>query len=204
MRHKDLTIIHRLESWIYPNAGARISATGFVAEDIGRIAYQTDTGQYWRLTDPAPTWASNAPKAVTLQTGVLLTGGFENASATAVMCGLGALGAVITPATTTKIYAAVRGTCANDTVGGGSQLQMRYGSGPAPTTGAAAAGVGLGAAIYAGAGGAPANQNFPFNAGSIITGLTIGTPYWLDLTLNRWVVGNARVLLLSVSAFELP
>jgi hypothetical protein len=57
MRHQDLTLNHRLESWVYANAAARTGATGFVAGDVGRIAYQTDTGEYWRLTATTPTWA---------------------------------------------------------------------------------------------------------------------------------------------------
>jgi hypothetical protein len=64
-RHQDLTINHRIESWVYANAAARLSATGFVTEDIGRIAYQTDTGQYFRLTGTAPTWSANTAAAPT-------------------------------------------------------------------------------------------------------------------------------------------
>jgi hypothetical protein len=56
MRHQDLTLNHRLESWVYPDAPSRTGATGFVSGDVGRIAYQTDTGEYWRLTATTPTW----------------------------------------------------------------------------------------------------------------------------------------------------
>jgi hypothetical protein len=56
MLHSALTKIHILENWTYANAAARTGATGFVAGDVGKIAYQQDTGQYWRLTATTPTW----------------------------------------------------------------------------------------------------------------------------------------------------
>jgi hypothetical protein len=45
-----------LETWTYATAAARTGATGFVAGDIGKIAYQTDDGTYWRLMAVTPTW----------------------------------------------------------------------------------------------------------------------------------------------------
>ena len=39
-RHQDLTLNHRLESYVYADAAARTGASGFVSGDIGRIAYQ--------------------------------------------------------------------------------------------------------------------------------------------------------------------
>ncbi len=42
--------------WTYANAAARTGATGFVASDIGQLAYQSDTQTYWRLQTTAPTW----------------------------------------------------------------------------------------------------------------------------------------------------
>jgi hypothetical protein len=54
--HSQSTANHILESWTYANAAARTGATGFVATDVGRIAYQSDNGSYWRLTATTPTW----------------------------------------------------------------------------------------------------------------------------------------------------
>ena len=205
MRHQDLTLTHRLETWIYANAGARISATGFVAADVGRIAYQTDTGQYWRLqavVSGAPVWKIVGAAPVTLQTGSLLATG-TTAGATLEMCGLGALGGLITPAAASKIYASIRGSCNNNTTGGGIAFHMRYGSGPAPGTGAAQAGNVASGVHYAGGLACPANTTFPFNITAIITGLTIGTPYWLDLAFSHWIQGTANISLVQVAAFEL-
>ncbi len=57
MLHPLSTYNHILENWTYVNAAARTGATGFLSVDIGKIAYQSDTGQYWRLTATTPTWA---------------------------------------------------------------------------------------------------------------------------------------------------
>ncbi len=34
-------------------------ATGFVATDLGQLAYQSDTQTYWRLQTTAPTWSQD-------------------------------------------------------------------------------------------------------------------------------------------------
>ena len=58
--HSQQTANHRLESWVYADAATREAATGFAAADLGQIAYQADTGSYWRLTAVTPTWAAVA------------------------------------------------------------------------------------------------------------------------------------------------
>jgi prepilin-type N-terminal cleavage/methylation domain-containing protein len=45
--------------WTYPDAAARTGASGFVASDIGQLAYESATQTYWRLTEAAPTWTSD-------------------------------------------------------------------------------------------------------------------------------------------------
>jgi hypothetical protein len=55
--HSEQTTNHRIESWSYANAAARTGASGFTSGDVGRVAYQQDTGEYWRLTATTPTWA---------------------------------------------------------------------------------------------------------------------------------------------------
>jgi phage tail-like protein len=42
--------------WTYADAAARVGATGFENDDVGRLAYQQDTASYWMLTATAPTW----------------------------------------------------------------------------------------------------------------------------------------------------
>jgi prepilin-type N-terminal cleavage/methylation domain-containing protein len=45
--------------WTYADAAALASASGFVASDIGQLAYQSDTQTYWRLTTTAPSWTAD-------------------------------------------------------------------------------------------------------------------------------------------------
>lgn len=58
MKHNSLGLgdIHRLTNWEYTTASARTSATGFTADDIGKIAKQTDNNTFWELTAVTPAW----------------------------------------------------------------------------------------------------------------------------------------------------
>lgn len=56
MIHSFSTYNHILENWTYATAAARTSASGFASTDVGKIAYQSDQGTYWRLTATTPTW----------------------------------------------------------------------------------------------------------------------------------------------------
>lgn len=107
-RHSLQTQNHRLESWIYADATARLAATGFTVDDVGRIAYQQSDTSYWRLSDDAPvTWAavvSAAGMANPMTTaGDLIVGGTSGAPA---RLGPGAAGQVLTvdPATHLLIW----------------------------------------------------------------------------------------------------
>jgi hypothetical protein len=57
--HSAITLaegIHSIKAYEYADAAARTGATGFVAADIGKVALQIDTGEYWILTATTPTW----------------------------------------------------------------------------------------------------------------------------------------------------
>lgn len=45
--------------WTYADAASRTGASGFVASDIGQLAYQKDAQTYYRLQTTAPTWAQD-------------------------------------------------------------------------------------------------------------------------------------------------
>ena len=45
--------------WTYADSAARTSATGFVAGDVGQLAYQSSDLTYWRLQTVAPTWTQD-------------------------------------------------------------------------------------------------------------------------------------------------
>jgi hypothetical protein len=207
MRHQDLTLNHRLESWVYANAAARTGATGFVAGDVGRISYQTDTGEYWRLTATTPTWAALQNVPIGGTTGQLLkknsatnydaswatgaggarlqTAQLNPASTTStagVMMGLGST-AHLTPTTTGSFLVTFCGGCRNGAAGQSAVLfGMRYGTGTAPTNGAAATGTIFGPSsnLYSAANNAAA----PFNFTALVTGLAVGTDYWFDMQVG--------------------
>jgi prepilin-type N-terminal cleavage/methylation domain-containing protein len=45
--------------WTYADAATRTGATGFLATDIGQLAYESATLTYWRLQTTAPAWAQD-------------------------------------------------------------------------------------------------------------------------------------------------
>jgi hypothetical protein len=72
--HSNQTYNHPIENWVYANAAARTGATGFVTADVGKVAYQTDSGDYYRLTATTPTWQLISQNTV-LRSGDTMTGG---------------------------------------------------------------------------------------------------------------------------------
>jgi len=50
--------IHVPYNWEYANAAARTGASGFVSDDLGKLARQTDDNSLWMLTAVTPTWIS--------------------------------------------------------------------------------------------------------------------------------------------------
>ena len=62
--------IHKVHNWEYPNATARSAASGFTAEDIGKVAWQKDNDSFWFLKSNSPVvWQSfaNDPSIITEQ-----------------------------------------------------------------------------------------------------------------------------------------
>jgi hypothetical protein len=192
------TIINVLESWTYANAAARTGATGFNAANIGEIAYQSDTGEYWRLTATTPTWACIAGSTVTLQIGVTSPTG--TTSLTSIMMGLAG---VITPVRSGKVFVTISGRMSNNTVNNGYDVSIRYGTGAAPANGAAITGTAIGGTARLN-GVSGVGFSYPFSLSAVITGLTLGTPIWLDLIQAAVTGGTAAAFNVSVSAFELP
>jgi hypothetical protein len=57
--HCELTglDIHVINTWTYANSAARDAATGFTADDVYKVAIQTDNNSIWMLVDHSPiTW----------------------------------------------------------------------------------------------------------------------------------------------------
>jgi hypothetical protein len=70
--------IHTAVSYVYADAAARLAATGFITEDLYKLAWQTSDATLWILTAITPTWqsvTSGVPLGRTLTAGAGLTGG---------------------------------------------------------------------------------------------------------------------------------
>jgi hypothetical protein len=108
----------------------------------------------------------------------------------------------ITPATSGKVMIIISGRILNTTALGESMVQISYGAGTAPVNGVAATGTIAGNQVLWSlppAGSPPV----PFTTNAVVTGLTLGTPYWIDLQLQA-AGGKAYVESLSISAIEVP
>lgn len=108
----------------------------------------------------------------------------------------------ITPAYSSRIYVNFSGSYTNSTSGDGGLAQISYGTGTAPTNGAAATGSAVGAAPIVTA--VPANNAFvPFSVAAVVTGLTPGTAYWLDLQFKAITAGIFNIHSAACQAFEM-
>ena len=92
----------------------------------------------------------------------------------------------ITPAITGRIELTIWGTIVSTvtTAGTGIALILSYGAGTAPTSNAALTGTQLGQDLIFELPATAAATNYvrqPFSMNYIVTGLTVGSPYWLDL-----------------------
>jgi hypothetical protein len=59
MLHKQITLVdrHPPHSYEYATITDRTSATGFLASDLGKIAWQKSDNTFWVLTAVTPTWS---------------------------------------------------------------------------------------------------------------------------------------------------
>lgn len=114
-------------------------------------------------------------------------------STTAVMMGLAG---TITPAVSGKVLLTLRGDITNSAAGT-SDIFIQFGTGSAPSNAAAQTGTQSGSAqVYVTTAG---NQRVPFSTTTLLSGLTLGTAYWLDLALltgggNTVTIKNVNII----------
>lgn len=118
-------------------------------------------------------------------------------STTGVMMGLAG---AITPASSGRIRITISGDVQNNTNGSGFKLGAYYGTGSAPANAAAITGT-LSGAVPVGT-VAAANQRIPFTLVVIVTGLVLGTAYWIDLMLGAVTSGTVAAKNITISATE--
>lgn len=118
------------------------------------------------------------------------------ANTSGVMMGLAQ---AFTPTASTKILIMISGNLANTSGSGTGKAQIRYGTGAAPANGGAVTGTTAGGFI-----GSAAIATTPqcFATQSIVTGLSLNTAYWIDISLAAVTTGTASASELSVSVME--
>lgn len=119
-------------------------------------------------------------------------------STTPVMMGLAG---TITPRSTGRVLIIISGQLAESTNNRGAVTQIRWGIGAAPTNAAALTGTALGGTVNMFQ--SSSTIIFPVNLQGIVTGLTIGTAIWIDVSLARvGVSGTATISNISLTALE--
>lgn len=176
------------------------SGTGVGKFGKGSIYIDYTNGkQYFNTgTQSSPTWVGipvAAQTAVLQDTPANPTG---TTSTTLVMMGLAES---FTPVFSTRMEISICGNIAQSTTADGAGVQLSYGTGTAPANAAAVTGTQVGSLT---------TMTFltgvllvPFSLTAIVTGLTAGTAYWVDLALKAVTGGTASVTNLSVSVCEL-
>jgi hypothetical protein len=123
-----------------------------------------------------------------------------SASTTGLMQGLGST-CQIAPLWSTRIKVEFIGITANSTISQTIGTKVFWGTvaGGVPVNGAAPTGTQVGTNIGPDSG--TANFHYPFVNGGIVSGLTPGTNYWIDMSLLT-TGGTATIISISCNAFE--
>ncbi len=120
-------------------------------------------------------------------------------STTGIMMGLAGS---ITPTVSGKIMLVISGDIFNaSAVADGAKVQASYGTGTAPSNGATITGTQCGARPQYVASTTAGKS--PFSVNCVVTGLSLSTAYWLDLTLAAITGGTATINDVSISAYEI-
>lgn len=150
-----------------------------------------------------PTWQDHAGNVLRLnQLQTMVTQSTASPTGTTVTSAakmLG-LGATITPVKSTRILIAITGIAINSTIGDGANFQIAYGTGGAPSNGAAATGTAVGSVKHFVASTAAGQQGIALLW--VVTGLTAGTTYWVDLQFEAVTGGTASIKDVDVVLLE--
>lgn len=181
-------------------AGTSAGSIAFANVTSGTVTLTTVTGALGSVTARLP--------AVT---GTLLsTGGATvdaspgdptaTSSTTAVQMGLGGT-CKLTPLVSTRLHIVFTGNSYNLTNADGTSVIGTYGTGAAPGNGAAGTGTTFGNLAYNVNGSAVLEQTFSVSA--VVSGLTVGTAYWLDLRAAAVTGGTSQITGVHCMAFEM-
>ncbi len=140
-----------------------------------------------------------------LQNGVLVAAASSQTTAagpiTQTTVKMAGLAGSITPVFSGTVLLTISGDMANASgIGEGVQVQASYGTGTAPTSATAVTGTQCGGLQKYNS--STTGGKVPFSVNCLITGMTVGTAYWLDLTEAQVAGGTASISDVSVSAIE--
>ena len=173
--------------------GATARAVPCFPQDYGTVAAGTViSNEAGYAGCPVPNTYTSAQASPGNPTGTTST-------AAAVMMGLAGS---VTPKASGKVLIEISGNVTNNTINDGATVQISYGTGTAPTNAAALTGTQAGNIARFTA--AAAAQKVPFSCQVIVSGLTVGTAYWLDVAVAAVTGGTATVTDISITAYELP
>jgi hypothetical protein len=110
------------------------------------------------------------------------------------------LALAVTPELTGNVKLTITGSMSNDTINDGAAAQIRYGTGTAPANAAALTGTAAGAVKTFTS--LVAADRHGFMCVVYLTGLTLGTAYWVDLSLKAITGGTANLFDLDMVAEE--
>jgi hypothetical protein len=174
------------------------SLSGMAAAAILTLASAQQSSQ--TLTLPAIREAETLavqPQVVTTLSTPLNPTGTSNTSG--LMMGLAQL---ITPQVTGRVLVTICGSIANNTNADGAAVEIRMGTGSAPANAGALTGTIYGSqATFTNM--PTANAKWGFSLTALVTGLTVGTQYWIDVDLKAITGGTATISSVTVSANEL-
>ena len=118
-------------------------------------------------------------------------------SITFVMAGYGQ---TFTPRKTGRVLIILLANVNNNTAGDGVQAGLRYGTGTPPAPNSAVIGILTGGIVQVTS--AAANANNEIVLVSIVTGLTVGTTYWLDVSYSAVSGGTAAINIINAFVVE--
>lgn len=159
------------------------------------IFFEIDTGKIFNAVSNAWVVQPLTAKAISTRSVAAPT---QTSSTTGVMMGLAAS---ITPTVSGRVKIVVTGNIRNSILASGANVQLRYGTGSAPANAAALTGTVLGSLNKFTA--PVAAVKIPFALCFIVTGLTVGTAYWVDVGLAAVTSGNASIADVDISCTEL-
>jgi hypothetical protein len=111
------------------------------------------------------------------------------------------LGTSVTPAVTGNVLIVASGQFANDTLSGGSAVQLRYGSGSSPSHLATLTGTQIGSEQVCPLLTAVISKS-GFCLSGVLTGLVVNTTYWLDISVRALGLGTASISGVTISCLE--